>query len=228
MKAAIILGSGVSFLENETPKKSFSYAELGFPVTGVKGHKGRLEIYQIKDTELWVLRGRAHIYEGYSWQQAAYPTKYLIENGIKKLFITNAAGGLDPSFNVGDLMQITGYLNFMQPDSPRGNLDALLQSPVKFSSKKIAVEHEGVYVGFHGTCYETLAEVDLFRSLGGSAVGMSTIPEIETALAAGLDLQAVSVITNVYRKTEELGHEGVVEAAQAASEKLEKLVLAQL
>ena len=224
---AVILGSGISMLDDKQPYASISYAEIpGFPRSTVKGHKGLLEKYDLGESEIWLMRGRVHLYEGNTWQQACVPTQYLIDQGIRDLFITNAAGGLNPKFNVGDLMQITGYLDFMRPGRERGNITQLLSKPTKFKTETIAGLKQGVYVGFHGPSYETNTEVNLFRSMGADAVGMSTVPEIETAVAAGITVRAVSVITNVYGKTDELGHDGVLVAAKAASKRLEQIILA--
>lgn len=223
MKRAVILGSGLSILKGVEPLESIPYASISsWPVGKVKGHEGVLDKYE----DLWVLRGRAHIYEGFSWEQACFPTKYLAENGIEELIITNAAGGINPDFEIGDLMQIKGYLNFMKPDNSR-RLSRLTQSVTDIETKEISAEsilHKGIYVGVHGPNYETHAEVDLFREMGADAVGMSTIPELETANEHGLKLTAISVITNVYGKTLDLGHEAVVEVAKEASKKLVKLL----
>jgi purine-nucleoside phosphorylase len=216
-KKAIILGSGVTVLEGKKPLLSVAYSSIpNWPVGKVKGHKGCLDVYD----DIWVLRGRAHLYEGFSWVEACFPTQFLVDCGIKELIVTNAAGGINPDFEIGDLMQITGYLNFMKPGQPRGNLPALLEPITKIKTTLIPGLANGVYVGVHGPNYETDAEVKIFRHLGGSAVGMSTIPELETATANNIDIKAISIITNVYGKTEDLGHEGVVKAASQASRKL--------
>lgn len=238
MVLAVILGSGISMLDDLSPYVSINYSDIeGFPRSTVKGHKGVLEKYDLGDRKIWLMRGRVHLYEGNSWEQACVPTRYLIEQGVKDLFITNAAGGLNPKFNVGDLMQITGYLDFMRPGRERGNIAQILQNPVTFATPRLfdgRVNNDemsqdgvfyGVYAGFHGPSYETNTEVNLFRSMGADAVGMSTVPEIETAVSAGITVRAVSVITNVYGKTDELGHEGVLVAAKMASKKLEKIIL---
>ncbi len=225
---AVILGSGISILDSHKPYSTIVYSDIpGFPRATVKGHKGVLEKYDLGEREIWLMRGRVHLYEGNTWEQACRPTRYLIEQGVKDLFITNAAGGLNPNYAVGDLMQITGYLDFMRPGRERGNISQLLTKPKLFATPSIAGLKQGVYLGFHGPSYETNSEVELFRTLGADAVGMSTIPEIETAVAAGIQVRAVSVITNVYGKTVELGHDGVVTAARAASKKLEEIVLLQ-
>ena len=217
VKKAIILGSGVSVLEGKNPILSLSYSSIpNWPVGKVKGHKGCLDIYE----DIWVLRGRAHLYEGFSWAQACFPTQFLADHGIEELIITNAAGGINPDFNIGDLMLITGYLNFMKPAQLRGNLPALLEPITKIKTQLIPKLASGVYVGVHGPNYETDAEVRIFRDLGADAVGMSTIPELETASQNNIAVTAVSIITNVYGKTEDLGHEGVVKSAQQASRKL--------
>ncbi len=218
---AIILGSGVSVLDGQKPRTSIPYSEIpNWPLGKVKGHKGVLDIYD----DIWVLRGRAHVYEGFTWQQACFPTQFLIDNGIKELIVTNAAGGINPEYEIGDLMQITAYLNFIRPGMERGNLEALLQKPTKIQSELIPGIRHGVYVAVHGPNYESDAEVALFRNLGADAVGMSTVPELEVALKHNIKVTAVSIITNVYGKTEDLGHEGVLAVAKRASDKLTSLL----
>ncbi len=218
---AIILGSGVKVLDGKTPLQSIPYSEIpNWPLGKVQGHKGILDIYE----DIWVLRGRAHIYEGFTWQQACFPTQFLLDHGIKELIVTNAAGGINPNYEIGDLMQITGYLNFIQPGLARGNLEALLQKPIMLNGDLISGIKQGVYVAVHGPNYETDAEIALFRSLGADAVGMSTVPELEVALKHNIKITAVSIITNVYGKTEDLGHEGVLAVAKQASDKLTKLL----
>lgn len=218
---AIILGSGVSVYESKEPISSILYTDIsGWPLGKVKGHKGVLDIYE----ELWVLRGRAHLYEGFSWQQACFPTQFLVDHGIKELILTNSAGGINPDFEIGDLMQITGYLDFIKPGKKRGNLEALIQQVVEFNTDKLATDHHGNYVAVHGPNYESDAEVALFRKLGADAVGMSTAPELEVAIENRLKITAISIITNVYGKTEDLGHEGVLIAAKMASKKLTSLL----
>lgn len=220
-KKAIILGSGVSALDGQEPLMSIPYSEIpNWPLGKVKGHKGVLDIYQ----DIWVLRGRAHLYEGFTWQQACFPTQFLIEHGIQELIITNAAGGINPQYEIGDLMQITGYLNFIEPGRKRGGIQALLNPVTTITTQKIPGIHHGVYVGVHGPNYESDAEVSMFRNMGADAVGMSTIPELVTAQAHGISITAVSIITNVYGKTEDLGHEGVVKVAKEASKKLTTLL----
>jgi purine-nucleoside phosphorylase len=222
-KKAIILGSGVSVFNDQEPLISISYAEIpNWPVGKVKGHKGVLDVYE----GIWVLRGRAHLYEGFSWQEACFPTQFLIDNGIEELILTNAAGGLNNKFEIGDLMQITGYLNMLEPNKVRGNLDVLTHKVQNFKTATISSTkiHYGNYIGVHGPNYETDLEVEVFKALGADAVGMSTIPEIETAIKNEIKVQAISIITNVYGKTEDLGHEGVVVAAKNASQKLTTLL----
>jgi len=231
MKKAIILGSGLDILSGEKPIESIPYSAIpNWPLGKIKGHKGVLDKYK----NIWVLRGRAHLYEGFSWEQACFPTQYLIDQGIEELILTNAAGGVNPDYEIGDLMQITAYLNFMKPDNSR-KLYRILQKPIEFKTELIENPypdirlHQGTYVGVHGPNYETHAEIALFRDMGASAVGMSTVPEIETVirnngLACNVKVQAISIITNVYGKTVDLGHEGVVIAAKSASEKLARLL----
>ncbi|MCE2929240.1 MAG: purine-nucleoside phosphorylase [Candidatus Caenarcaniphilales bacterium] len=221
IKKAIILGSGVTVREKQRPTESIAYKEIPhWPLGKVKGHKGVLDIYE----DIVVLRGRSHIYEGFNWQEASYPTQFLIDHGIQELIITNAAGGINPDFEIGDLMQITGYLDFIKPNKARGNIESLSQTITQVPTALIDGIRQGVYLGLHGPNYESDAEVALFRNLGASAVGMSTIPELELAIKHNLTITAVSIITNVYGKTEDLGHEGVVAVAKEASARLTKLL----
>ncbi len=222
VEKAIILGSGLTAFDGIKPEESVKYSDIpGWPLGTVKGHKGVLDKYK----DVWVLRGRAHLYEGFTWEEVCFPTKFLADNGIKELIITNAAGGINPSFEVGDLMQITGYLNFMEPYKERGNIEQILTEPKKIQVPALLEGvHHGTYVGVHGPNYESNAEVAMFRKMGGDAVGMSTIPELETAEKHGMAITAVSIITNVYGKTDDLGHDGVVKAAKEASSKLFELL----
>ena len=223
VKKAIILGSGLVAFEDKKPKESIPYTEIpGWPIGSVKGHKGVLDKYD----DVWVLRGRAHLYEGFSWEDVCFPTQYLIDHGLEELVVTNAAGGINPDFEIGDLMQITGYLNFLKPGRERGNIAQVLDTVSKLKKTELLEGiHHGTYVGVHGPNYESDAEVAMFRSMGADAVGMSTIPEMETVEKANsngsdIKLTAVSIITNVYGKTEDLGHSGVVEVAKKSSQRL--------
>ena len=193
---AIILGSGVSVFADKEPLASIAYADIdNWPVGKVKGHKGVLDIYD----GIWVLRGRAHLYEGFTWQEACFPTQFLIDHGVDDLILTNAAGGINPDFEIGDLMQITGYFNMLEPNKARGNIDILTQELNRFETELVEsgdLRH-GNYIGVHGPNYETDLEVEVFRSKGADAVGMSTIPEIETAVKNQIKVKAVSIITNV-------------------------------
>jgi hypothetical protein len=144
--------------------------------------------------------------------------------------IDNILGNLDfKNKKVLNLGPITGYLNFMKPDKSR-KLSRILQKPISYTTELIKNTHDdirlhhGNYVGVHGPNYETHSEIALFKSMGASAVGMSTIPEIETAVKNNVKVTAISIITNVYGKTVDLGHEGVVQAAKNASEKLARLL----
>lgn len=224
---AVILGSGLSIFDDKQADESIPYSEIaGWPIGTVKGHKGVLDKYG----DTWVLRGRAHLYEGFAWEDVCFPTQYLINNGLKEIIITNAAGGINPDFEIGDLMQITGYLDFIKPARERGNIAQTLQKVQKIEiAQKLDGVHHGVYVGVHGPNYESDAEIAMFKEMGADAVGMSTIPELETISKANqngsnIKITAVSIITNVYGKTEDLGHEGVVKAAKAASQKLLELL----
>lgn len=211
----IILGSGLGGLVDSIDiKHSFHYNDLpDFPVSTVEGHQGRLIFGTLEGKNVVAMQGRFHYYEGYSMQQVTFPVRVLKMLGIRYLFLSNAAGGLNPAFEVGDLMIIKDQIN-MFPENPlRGkNLDELgtrfpeMSEPYSKTlitkAKQIANENNikfqsGVYVGSAGPTLETPAEYRMFRILGGDSTGMSTVPEVIVARHMGIECFAISVITNL-------------------------------
>lgn len=245
-RTAVILGSGVNVLEGLLNPIVVKYADLFGLAPSVAGHSGTLTIGRLgqgaDDPLVAVLRGRFHLYEGYDWETVTLATRVLIEWGVPHLLVTNAAGGLNLQFNVGDLMVLNGYRDHLSPQwQERGLLPAVMVEPTdcsnELTAKLLATGarlnsddsrfkplQKGVYAGLLGPSYETMAEVDMLRRLKCDAVGMSTVPELLTCLGTGTTAAAVSVITNVWKPDEVMGgHEEVLEASKAASRRLDQL-----
>lgn len=214
-EAGIILGTGLGGLTGQIAEKQIiPFDQIpGFPSTTVEGHSGNLIFGSLAGVPIVVMQGRFHYYEGIGMEQVTFPVRVLKLLGIKILFISNASGGINPDFEIGDLMVIRDHINFF-PDSPlRGpNLDELgprfpdMSEPYDRRLIRLAHEtasglgfslREGVYVGNPGPSFETPAEYTHYRTIGGDAVGMSTIPEVLVARHMDLPVLAVSVITNL-------------------------------
>ena len=232
---AIILGTGLGQLASEiTDAYEIPYTEIpNFPVSTVEGHSGKLIFGRLGDKDIMAMQGRFHFYEGYGMKEVTFPIRVMYELGIKTLFVSNAAGGMNPSFKIGDLMIITDHINFFPEHPLRGKnfptgprfpdmhepydlgLVALADSIA--AEKSIRVMH-GTYVGVQGPTFETPAEYRMFRIFGGDAVGMSTVPEVIVAHHCGIKTFGVSVITDLggFDNPVEVSHEEVQEAANAA------------
>lgn len=245
--AAVVLGSGVRVLEDLDDSRSVSYEEVFGLSPGVVGHSGTISVGKVGKTRVAVLRGRFHLYEGHEWDVVTLPAQVMVNWGVKELLLTNAAGGINQNFRVGDLMLITGYRDHLNPSyHSKGLLSQLTMHPVPCQnslterllaeSKKLSAANadfraiqQGVYVGLLGPNYETLAEIDLLKYLQCDAVGMSTVPEILACAGSQTAPAALSVITNVWNPDELIGgHEEVLTAAKEASERLDKLFRACL
>lgn len=210
----IILGTGLGELGDAIAVKHvIPYAAIpNFPVSTVQGHKGNLLLGKFGDKNVIAMQGRFHYYEGYPMQEVTFPVRVLHEIGIKQLLVSNAAGGVNTSFRVGDLMIITDHINLFPEHPLRGkNLDELgprfpgmtdAYSPriIRIAEEcgeklNIPLRH-GVYAGLQGPSFETPAEYNWIRVIGGDAVGMSTVPEIIVARHMGMECFGMSVITN--------------------------------
>lgn len=230
----IILGSGLGNLTtNITIELSIPYEKIPhFPVSTVEGHQGSLIIGELNGVSIVAMKGRFHYYEGYSTQQCTFPIRVLHALGIKQLVLSNASGGVNENFEIGDIMLINDHINLL-PDNPlRGkNIDELgprfpdMSEPysIKLNTiiKEIAIANniklqEGVYAALSGPTYETPAEYNYARIIGADAVGMSTVPEVIVANHMGLPCVALSIITDlgVKGKIVEISHEEVQEIAQ--------------
>ena len=234
-ETAIILGTGLGSLVNEiTDKYEIGYETIpNFPVSTVEGHSGKLIFGKLGNKDIMAMQGRFHFYEGYSMKEVTFPIRVMRELGIKTLFVSNAAGGMNPSFEIGDLMIITDHINFFPehplrgknisygprfPDMSEAYNKALIRKADEIANEKgIKVQH-GIYIGTQGPTYETPAEYKMFRILGADAVGMSTVPEVIVANHCGIQVFGISVITDlgVEGKIVEVTHEDVQKAADAA------------
>lgn len=249
--AAVVLGSGVNVLMDLHDPVAMPFEELFGIAPTIAGHSGSVVVGRLQEAQdsplVAVLRGRFHLYEGHNWPVVTLPARVLVEWGVPKLFLTNAAGGLNKSFNVGDLMVLTGYRDFLNPKHKETGLiaevlkdatvcsnaltDKILEIGKKLheSDKSFVPMQQGTYAACLGPSYETMAEIEMLRRLNADAVGMSTVPELLTTDGTGTQAAAISVVTNVWKEGEAMGgHEEVLEASKQASLRLDKLLHALL
>lgn len=242
-KVAVILGSGLgNFVNSIEIKHSFRYEEIpNFPVSTVQGHGGRLIIGNFKGKQIIAMQGRFHYYEGYSMETLTFPIRVFKMLGVECLLVSNAAGGINHSFEVGDLMMIVDHINYFGtnpligknddligprfPDMTRAYHPSLCETARLFAQKNKIRLHEGVYVGVSGPSFETPAEYRFFHTIGGDAVGMSTVPEVIIANHAGMKVFGMSVITNNGLAIADEGnqHNEVLDVATLAAPKLEAI-----
>ena len=238
-ETAIILGTGLGSLVHEiTEAYTINYADIpNFPLSTVEGHSGKLIFGKLGDKDIMAMQGRFHYYEGYTMQEVTFPIRVMRELGIKTLFVSNAAGGMSPDFEIGDLMIITDHINFFPEHPLRGrNIDygprfpdmsesyskELINKALQIAREKGIKVQQGIYIGTQGPTFETPAEYKMFRILGADAVGMSTVPEVIVANHCGIQVFGVSVITDlgVEGKIVEVSHEEVQKAADAAQPRM--------
>ncbi|PRY78431.1 purine-nucleoside phosphorylase [Alkalibacterium olivapovliticus] len=239
----LILGSGLGELADETTDSiEVPYEDIpGFPVSTVEGHAGKLVYGTLGGRTVLAMQGRFHFYEGYSLQEVTFPVRVMKALGVTSLVVTNAAGGVNENFTPGDLMIITDHINMTGGNpllGPNNNsfgprftdmsvaYDKGYQSIVEDVAKEngIAIQ-KGVYLGLTGPTYETPAEVRMVRTLGGDAVGMSTVPEVIVARHAGLKVAGISCITNYAAGMQEsLNHDEVVEVTTRVRDSFKTLV----
>ena len=217
-----------------TDKYEFPYSEIpNFPVSTVEGHAGKLIFGKLGGKDIMAMEGRFHYYEGYDMKEVTFPERVMFELGIETLFVSNASGGMNPDFVIGDLMIIDDHINFFPEHPLRGknfptgprfpdmheaydkNLRDLADTIAR--EKSIRVIH-GVYVGVQGPTFETSAEYRMYHRLGGDAVGMSTVPEVIVARHCGIKVFGMSIITDLGLEGQpvEVSHEEVQEAANKA------------
>lgn len=236
----IVLGSGLGNFANAiNVEKEVAYGDIPhFPVSTVQGHKGRLIFGTLSGKRVVAMAGRFHFYEGYTPQEVVFPIRVMKLLGIHTLLLSNAAGGVNPGFKVGDIMVIKDHVSFFTPNPLIGkNLEEFgprfpdMSEPYKkeliTKAKDIAARNgfdikEGVYVAVTGPTFETRAEYKLIHALGGDVVGMSTVQESIVANHMGIKVFAVSIITDLGIREEDniITHEEVLQAAKEAEPKL--------
>lgn len=243
-ETAIILGTGLgSIVEHIDVECVVDYSSIPhFPVSTVEGHAGKLISGMLGTKRILVMQGRFHFYEGYTMQEVTFPIRVMKFLGIKTLIVSNAAGGMNPEFKIGDIMVINDHINLMPnplmgkhepelgerfPDMSQTYNPDLLQKALRIAREIDVDIQEGCYVGVTGPTLETPKEYEYLRIIGGDAVGMSTIPEVITAHQMGIHVFAVSVITDlgIPGKIKKLTHRDVIEAAEKTAPKLTSLII---
>jgi purine-nucleoside phosphorylase len=244
-QTGVILGSGLgNVVDAVDVEVAIPYGEIpGARASTVMGHQGRLILGRAKGTPVAVMQGRVHFYEGYEMDEVTFLTRVLGQLGIRKLVVTNAAGGINTEFKSGDLMLISDHINFMGVNPLRGpNVDDLgLRFPdmsdayaeaLRGIAKEVAAAQnlevkEGVYLGLSGPTYETPAEIRAFRILGADAVGMSTVPEVIAASHMQIPVLGISCITNMAAGIlkQKLSHVEVMDTTTRVQKEFTGLVL---
>jgi purine-nucleoside phosphorylase len=232
-EVGIVLGTGLGNLATQiTEREEIAYEDIpNFPVSTVEGHKGKLIIGMLGNNLVLAMQGRFHYYEGYDMKQVTFPIRVMHAFGIKTLFLSNAAGGMNPAFEIGDLMIISDHINLFPehplrgknyselgprfPDMSEAYDKKLIAKAEEIAGKNNIQVQKGIYVGTQGPTFETPAEYNYFRIIGGDAVGMSTVPEVIVAHHCGMRTFAISIITDlgVPEKIIEVTHEEVQQIA---------------
>ncbi len=235
-ETAIILGTGLGNLVTQlTEKMEIPYETIpNFPVSTVEGHSGKLIFGFLGEKRIMAMQGRFHYYEGYDMKEVTFPVRVMKALGIKNLLVSNASGGMNPDFKIGDLMIITDHINCFPEHPLRGKNDkrlgdrfpdmseayskAFIEKAQAIAQRNNIRTVEGVYVGTTGPTFETPAEYKMFRIIGGDAVGMSTVPEVIVANHAGIKVFGMSIITDlgIDGKIVEVSHEEVQEVGDKA------------
>jgi len=243
-EVGIILGSGLGILATEVKEpQKIPYSELPhFPVSTVEGHAGQMVFGRLGDKQVVLMQGRFHYYEGYAMNQVVFPIRVMNRLGVRVLVVTNAAGGINQSFTPGDLMLITNHINLMGtnpligpnyddfgprfPDMSEPYDHELIRITEKVAAGQEMVFRKGVYVGLSGPSYETPAEIKYLRTIGGDAVGMSTVPEVIVANHVGMRVLGISCVTNMAAGVldRKLNHEEVMETANMVRDSFIALV----
>ena len=233
---AIILGSGLGNLSSVIEADfSIPYSEIpNFPVSTVEGHKGRLILGTLNGKKVWVMEGRFHFYEGYTAEQVVFPIRVLKLLGVENLLLSNAAGGVNKNYEVGDVMIIKDHISFFTtnpllgknepelgtrfPDMSEPYANTFIEKAKQIAAANQIKVHEGVYVGVTGPTFETRAEYQLIKISGGDVVGMSTVQENIAAVHCGMKVFAMSVVTDLGIREDNnvITHEEVLAAANAA------------
>jgi purine-nucleoside phosphorylase len=240
----VILGSGLgSFTDDIEVEFTLPYSEIpNFPVSTVQGHKGALVFGTIGNKKVVAMQGRFHYYEGYSMQEVTFPVRVMKYLGVEKLIVSNASGGVNPIYKVGDVVIINDHINMMPEHPLRGkNEDRFgprfvnmsepysknMISKAKELAQKMNIEvKEGIYLGLQGPTFETLSEYRMVKKLGADCVGMSTVPEVIVARHMNMECFGLSIITDMGDEDniETVSHDEVLEAAKKAEPKVRSLI----
>ncbi|MEA1886387.1 MAG: purine-nucleoside phosphorylase [Bacteroidota bacterium] len=237
--AGIVLGTGLGGLVSKIKiRNEIDYSKIpNFPVATVEGHEGKLIYGDFGNKKIVAMKGRFHFYEGYTVDQLVFPVRVMKYLGIKYLFLSNAAGGVNPDFSVGDIMIITDHINFLPnpligpnnnmigprfPDMSEAYDKTLIAKAEEVSNELDIHVKKGIYLATSGPTFETPAEYKHFRLIGADAVGMSTVPEVIIARHMSVPCFAVSIISDlgVEGKIHYITHEMVKEAAAASESKM--------
>ena len=240
----IVLGSGLGGLVNEIEvEHAIDYTSIpNFPVSTVKGHAGKLIFGKLGGKNVIALQGRFHYYEGYSMQEVTFPIRVMIALGVKKLILSNASGGMNPQYQIGDIVIINDHINLLPSNPLIGkNYDELgprfpdMSVPYDAEMIKLAKgiadkagyrSHIGVYAAVSGPCFETPAEYRYIRTIGADLVGMSTVPEVIVGRHAGIPCFAISIVTDLggFEEAQSVSHEEVLKVAVAAESKMTAII----
>ena len=240
----VILGSGLgSFTDDIQIEFTLPYGEIpNFPVSTVQGHKGALVFGTIGTKKVVAMQGRFHFYEGYSMKEVTFPVRVMKYLGVQKLIVSNASGGVNPNYVVGDIVILKDHVNMMPEHPLRGKNDErfgprFVNMSEPYSKKMIAKAKElaqnlnvevkdGIYLGLQGPTFETLAEYKMVKNIGADCVGMSTVPEVIVARHMELETFGLSVITDMgdENNIETISHDEVLEAAKKAEPKVRSLI----
>lgn len=244
-RVAVVLGSGLGGVaEAVQDGVEIPYSEIPHFVTStVQGHEGKLIIGSCGGVDVVLLKGRVHFYEGYSMEEVTLPVRVFNVMGIRSLILTNAAGGAAPHLLTGSLMAITDHINLMGENPLRGPNDdrfgarfpdmtgvytpSYVEAAHEIAREMGVVLFEGVYMALRGPTYETPAEIRMMRKLGADAVGMSTVPEATVARHCGMNVLAISCITNVAAglTSGEISHSDVMIVGESAGKHLAELIV---
>ncbi len=242
-EVGIILGTGLGGLVDEIDiETSLPYEEIpNFPVSTVEGHSGRMIFGHLNNKAIVAMQGRFHFYEGYNMQEVTFPVRVMKALGIKTLFVSNASGGVNPDFEIGDLMIINDHINLLPnpligkndnelgprfPDMSEAYNKELIEKAKKIADDLDISVQEGVYLGTTGPTFETPSEYKYFRIVGADTVGMSTVPEVVVARHMDIPCFAISIITDlgVPGKIVEVSHEEVQDVAKKAEKKMTLII----
>ncbi|UMB60557.1 purine-nucleoside phosphorylase [Lutibacter sp. A80] len=240
----IILGTGLGNLADKIDVEvRIPYTEIpNFPVSTVEGHSGELIFGILGGKKVVAMRGRFHYYEGWTMEQTIFPVRVMKYLGVEKLIVSNASGGVNPAFKVGDIMIITDHINLMPEHPLHGKNDVrfgprfvdmheayskkMITKMEEVAQKMDVIVHKGIYLALQGPTFETPAEYKMVKILGADAVGMSTVPEVIVAKHMGMECFGISVITDlgVEGIVESVSHEEVQEVAKVSEKIVGKLV----